>query len=80
MILIKFSLKMDENYFSNVFLSISRLSGMPLLYFQKIKKMAYKSAFQQKPLGYKITMSGSGSPFWPILTEFACKTQHFDKK
>ena len=42
--------------------------------------MARKSAFQLKPLGYKITMSGSGSRFWPILTEFACAMQDFEKK
>ena len=48
MILIKFTLKMDENYFSNFFQSISRLSRIPLLYFQKIKKMAYRSGNSQK--------------------------------
>ena len=25
-------------------------------------------------------MSGSGSQFWSILTEFACTMQHFEKK
>ena len=25
-------------------------------------------------------MSGSGSRFWPILTEFACAMQDFEKK
>ena len=25
-------------------------------------------------------MSGSGSGFWPILTEFACAMQDFEKK
>ena len=64
---IKFTLKMDVNYFSNFFLSISPLSGIPLLCFQKIKKMASKSAFQLKPLGYKFTMSGSGSKFYQNL-------------
>ena len=56
------------------------LSGMPLLCFQKIKQMAYKRAFQLTPLGYKITMSGSGSRIWPILTEFACAMENFEKK
>ena len=58
MILIKFTLKMDENYFSNFFQSISRLSRIPLLYFQKIKKMAYRSGSSQKNVTAKMFLIG----------------------
>ena len=58
MILIKFTLKMDENYFSNFFQSISRLSGIPPLYFQKNKKMAYKSGNSQKTVKAKTFLIG----------------------
>ena len=46
-------------------------------FFQNIH---HKHAFQLKPLRYKITMSGSGNQFWPILTESACTMQDFEKK
>ena len=42
--------------------------------------MAQKSAYPLETLGYEITMSGSGSQFWPMLTEFACELQYFEKK
>ena len=42
--------------------------------------MAQNSAFAVKCFRYKLTMSGSVSQSWSILSEFACKLKQFEKK
>ena len=56
---------MDENYFSNFFHAISRVSGMPMLYFQNLKKLTYKSANSNKGLRPKMFLIELGNSFWP---------------
>ena len=80
MIFIKFTLKMDENYFSNFFHTIFRASGMPLLYFQNLKKMTYKSANSNKGLRPKMFLIGHRNLFLPNTWKPICNCPHFDKK
>ena len=80
MIFIKFTLKMDENYFSNFFHTIFRVSEMPLLYFQNLKKMTYKSANSNKGLRPKMFLIGHRNSFLPNTWKPICNCPHFDKK
>ena len=66
--------------FQTFFQSISRLSGIPPLYFQKNKKMAYRSGNSQKTVKAKMFLIGPRNLYWPISSNFIWGSQHFHKR